>query len=368
MLLYYVALGMAQGVGSITARKLIEVAGGIEAVFRAGSSSLQRIPGVGPMLADRISDPGLLAMADSEMDFIARKGIRALCDTDEEYPLRLKQCHDAPLILYIRGNADLNPARIISIVGTRDPSEYGIRHTRRIVRELAERHEGLTVVSGLAYGIDVCAHRSALSEGVDTLAVLGNGFAHMYPAVHRQVAGKIEEKGALVTEFTSRVRPERSNFIRRNRIIAGISDATLVVESGTKGGALITAEMANTYNKEVFALPGRIGDRRSAGCNRLVRTQRALLVEDVRDMEYALGWEPRKGLTGEGQTALDRELDSDEQILIGILSDDCVHSIDTLCLRSGMPVSRVSSTLLKLEFTGLVFCLPGNAYRICRQP
>ena len=366
MLLYHVALSMAQGVGSITARKLIGMAGGIEQVFMENSRSLRRIPGVGPLLAGRIRDPELLAMAAREMDFIGKNGIRVLCYTDEEYPCRLKQCHDAPLVLFIRGRMDLNPAKMLSVVGTRNPSDYGIHHTQRIVRELAARHEDAVVVSGLAYGIDVCAHRSALTAGMGTLAVLGHGFDHMYPGVHRSVAGRIEEKGALVTEFSSRIRPERSNFIRRNRIIAGISDATLVVESGTRGGALITAEMANSYNREVFAVPGRIGDRRSAGCNRLLKTQRAMLAEDASDLEYILGWMPAEGSPVKRQTGLDRDLDSDEQVLVGILSDDRVHSIDTLCSRSGMPVSKVSSILLKLEFTGLVFCLPGNAYRICR--
>jgi DNA processing protein len=365
-LLYQVALGMIPGVGSITARKLIDHAGSLEGIFSEKQSSLQKIPGIGALLSKRVSDGGLLLAADGEVDYILKNNIRPLFYRDPDYPERLNQCHDAPLILYMKGTLDLNPARIISVVGTRSPTDYGMHHCRSLIRELAAGHTDAIVVSGLAYGIDICAHKSALDNQLATIAVLGHGFRHLYPAVHLAIAKKIEKKGALLTEFCSTTKPERNNFIRRNRIIAGLSDATVIIQSGLKGGALITAEMANSYNREVFALPGRIEDRCSAGCNRLIKSHRASLIENITDLEYLLGWTRRDQLAQGVQTSLFADLDGDEKIIIDLLSDRLVHSVDSLCLGSDMPVSKVSALLLKLEFTGFVYCMPGNLYRLCR--
>ena len=366
-LVYYVALGMVQGVGSVTARKLIEHTGDIEAVFREPVCRLRRIHGIGELLAPRIRDRNLLPRAAREVDYMLGHNIRALTYLDDEYPARLNQCPDAPIVLYMKGQLDVNPARILSVVGTRDPSDTGLQLCRRFIKELAEGHRDAVVVSGLAYGIDICAHQSAMKSSLKTLAVLGHGFRHMYPALHRPAARRIEKEGALLTEFNSITRPERNNFIRRNRIIAGISDATLVVQSGIKGGALTTARMAGGYNREVFAVPGRIGDRHFAGCNNLIKTHRAHLAESSADIEYILGWERKEEHKKQIQYSLVNELNQDEQILIGILSDRQVHSVDSLCTLTGMAVSKVSSLLLKLEFTGMVYCLPGNSYRLCVQ-
>ncbi len=360
-----VALGMVQGVGSITARSLIDLTGDIEAIFRESSQALQKIPGIGQLLAQRIRDNTLLTRAAGEVDYILKHNIRAISYLDPEYPDRLNQCHDAPIILYLKGTLDLNPAKIISVVGTRNPSDAGIHHCRRLIKGLAERHRDAVVVSGLAYGIDICAHQSALKNQMETLAVLGHGFRYLYPVVHRPVAGRIENEGALLTEFSSRTKPERNNFIRRNRIIAGISDATLIVQSGIKGGALITAKMAGDYNREVFAVPGRIEDKHSAGCNRLIKTHGATLVESSADIEYLLGWSSKYEQLRQTQDNRYYELGPDEKIMVDIMRDMQVHSVDSLCIRTDMPVSKVSSLLLKLEFTGWVYCMPGNSYKLC---
>jgi DNA processing protein len=365
-LLYQVALGMIPGVGSITGRRLIDHTDSLRDIFKGEHCSLQKIPGIGRELSKRIRDSELLLAADREVNYILKNNIKPLFYRDPGYPERLNQCHDAPLIIYVKGTLDLNPARIISVVGTRNPSDYGIHHCRSLIKELATAHRETIIVSGLAYGIDVCAHKSALDNQLPTIAVLGHGFRHMYPAAHWKIAGKIERNGALLTEFCSTTKPERNNFIRRNRIIAGLSDATLIVQSGVKGGALITAAMANAYNRDVFALPGRIEDKCSSGCNQLIKSQRASLIENIADLEYLLGWTKRdlQGLSV--QPSLFSDLEVEEKIIINLLSDRQIHSVDSICIGTDMPVSKVSAILLKLEFSGLVYCMPGNLYRLCK--
>ena len=237
---------------------------------------------------------------------------------------------------------------------------------RTLIRELGERHPELLVISGLAYGIDHCAHRSALECGLPTMAVLGHGLDYLYPSVHRNTASRIERNGALITDFPSGEKPEKSNFIKRNRIIAGISQATVVVESGIRGGALITADLANSYNRDVFAFPGRTSDPASAGCNSLIKTHRAALIEDARDLEYHLGWFPAGSPSGPAQKSLFRDLQPDEQAVIHVLESEGICSVDLISFQSGMPVSRLSGILLGLELSGLVRAMPGNCYGLVR--
>ncbi|MCK4746763.1 MAG: DNA-processing protein DprA, partial [Bacteroidales bacterium] len=222
------------------------------------------------------------------------------------------------------------------------------------IRDLAGRHPDLVVVSGLAYGIDHCAHKTALECGLDTIAVLGHGLKFLYPSIHRQIAGKIESSGALISDFPSGEKPEKNNFIKRNRIIAGLSEATIVVESGIRGGALITADLANSYYRDVFAFPGRTSDPSSAGCNRLIKSHKAALIEDYRDVEYLLGWEKSAEKTGDIQRTLFRELSNAEKSILQVLESEGESSIDLICYRSGLPVSRMSGVLLDLEFAGLI--------------
>jgi DNA processing protein len=254
-LLYRIALTMAPAIGPVTARRLISKAGSAREVFRLNRASLEKIDRIGPHLSQSIHKSALLEKADREMEFLERHHISALYFEDAEYPVRLKECEDAPILLYSRGSEGLNTKRALSVVGTRKASSYGKELCRSIVLDLGSRINELSIISGLAFGIDVIAHRAALEGGIPTVAVLGHGLATLYPHAHRETAKKICRQGALVTDFHSGMGPERNNFLRRNRIIAGMSDATLVVESAASGGALITADMASSYQRDVLAVP-----------------------------------------------------------------------------------------------------------------
>ena len=275
---YQIALTMAPAIGPITAGKLIKEAGSAKGVFQLTRASLENIPGIGPQLSASLRAPSLLEKAARELEFIQKYQIAPLFLHDLEYPKRLKECEDAPILIYVRGNTEMDASRILSVVGTRRASSYGKERCRSIVLELSERIEDLVIVSGLAFGIDIIAHRAALEAGIPTLAVLGHGLHTLYPHAHRETAKRITSQGALMTDFPSGMGPERNNFLRRNRIIAGMADATLVVESAASGGALITAAMASSYQRDVLAVPGRTTDDRSRGCNRLIKENVAAMV------------------------------------------------------------------------------------------
>lgn len=364
-LIYQVAMGLIPGIGSITARKLISIIGSPRQVFRERRGMLLRIPGIGELMAEKISTGGLLQKAEEEILFIEKNNIKPLYFKDTDYPARLNQCPDGPIIIYMKGDIEFNDGKFLSVVGTRTPTAYGIEITQKIIASLAEKGHHLVIVSGLAYGIDVCAHKAALKNGFQTIAVLGHGLQYLYPSAHYSVARKIQRQGALLTDFPGYEKPERNNFIKRNRIIAGLSDATIIVESGIKGGALITADLANSYDRDVFAIPGRVGDPFSSGPNQLIKRHHASLVENCEDIEYLLGWD-RKKKSMVVQAELFRELSEEEQALLNILSEVEKLEVDLLCIRTGIPVSRVSALLLNLEFAGYVTSLPGNLYRIRR--
>ena len=363
--IYRLALGLIPGVGSIGAKRLLAYAGSAEHVFGLSKSQLLEIPGVGSIMADRILDKSVFGRARDELGYIRNHNIDCMFYGDENsYPERLRYCEDGPIVLYSRGKLDVNGRKTLSVVGTRRPSSYGMDSCRKLIRDLAEKFPDLVIVSGLAYGIDHCAHKTALECGIDTVAVLGHGFKFMYPAIHRQTARRIESSGSLVTDFPSWEKPERNNFIKRNRIIAGLSEATIVIESGIKGGALITADLANSYHRDVFALPGRVNDPSAAGCNSLIKSHRAALIEDYKDLEYQLGWEePAEGKPVIQKTMF-RELTMDEKLILRVLESEGEPSTDLICYRSGFPVSRVSGILLDLELAGLIRALPGNCYRL----
>ncbi len=364
--LYKVALSMVPGVGSIGAKRILASAGSAEAAFRLERSRLLQIPGIGSLLADRIRDKGILEKARKELDYIRKNNIHCLFYKDDNYPQRLSYCEDAPLVLFTRGKLDSDSRKTLSVVGTRRPTSHGLEACRKLIRDLARRHPDLVIVSGLAYGIDHCAHKAALEFGLDTIAVLGHGLKFLYPSMHRSIAGRIEGSGALVTDFASGDKPERNNFIKRNRIIAGLSEATVVVESGIKGGALITADLANSYNRDVFAFPGRITDPASAGCNGLIKSHRAALIEDYNDVEYQLGWEAAEANRQFAWPSDTRELSTEEKSIIKVLESGGDSSIDLLCFHTGLPVSRISGILLDLELSGLILGIPGDCYRLNR--
>ncbi|MBK8883175.1 MAG: DNA-protecting protein DprA [Bacteroidales bacterium] len=357
-----IALGLIPRIGDINARKLVSHFGGVEAIFQESYRNLIKIPGIGSGLAASITDRSYLDIAEKEAEYITRNNIKAFFYLDANYPFRLRQCDDSPVIFFFKGDCDLDSAKLISVVGTRNATLRGKELCEKFIGRLAEGNPDLIIVSGLAYGIDIAAHKAALSYNLRTIAVLGHGVKTIYPSVHTPVARSIVNNGGLLTDFLSDALPERNNFLKRNRIIAGLSDATLVVESGIKGGALITADIANSYNRDVFAIPGRPDDQWSAGCNDLIRNNKAALVERAEDIEYFLNWKSEKSKLPIQRT-LFSELDENEKIVYELLVKNGELNIDTICRTTGIPVYKLSSLLLQMEFKGILKCYPGNLYQ-----
>jgi DNA processing protein len=360
---YLIALSMIQSVGSITARKLIAYTGSAEAVFKERKSALLKIPGIGSVLAERTSSPDLMVKAKKELEFCEKKNIQILSFYDKEFPLRLKTCEDAPLILYYKGENVFSKSKIISMVGTRKASPYGIDLINKFLSELSEKFPDVVIVSGLAYGIDYHSHKTALKYGLKTVAVLAHGLHTVYPWEHKNIALKIRDNGCLLSDFTSWMDPERNNFIKRNRIIAGLSDATIVVESGVKGGSLITADIAGSYNRDVFAFPGRVNDDLSSGCNQLIKNHKAGLIENCADLEYFMSWSAGSTNKNEQQRSLFVELTEEEERVLSYLKTNEKCSIDKLSIKLNIPLNKLSALMLNLEFEGLVRVLPGNLYK-----
>lgn len=359
---YRIALTMVPAIGPVTARKLIEKIGSARGIFKEKRETLQKIQGIGPRMAQSFNTSDLLLQAEKELEFLKRHHISALYYKDAGYPDRLKECADAPILLYARGSHGLNPSRSISVVGTRQATTYGKDLCRVIVLGLCAHLENLVVVSGLAFGIDVIAHRAALEGGIPTVAVLGHGLSTIYPHAHRETARKIIQQGALVTDFHSGMGPERNNFLRRNRIIAGMSDATLVVESAAAGGSLITANMANSYDRDVLAVPGRTLDQRSRGCNKLIRNQVAALVESAEDVLHHLNWNSdtkQEGRRVSPNTIFTRE----EKKLMELIQQHHPVGPGDLSTYSGLPIYVVLSLLTEMELKHWIAVEPGNLYQ-----
>lgn len=359
-----IALGLIPHVGDINARKLVSHFGSVEAVFSESYRSLIRIPGIGEVAARYITDRTYLDRAGREADYVTRHNIRTFFYLDDDYPFRLKQCDDSPVVFFFKGNCDLNTQKILSIVGTRNATQRGREICENIIAELAVNYPGLIIVSGLAYGIDITAHKSALRSGLFSIGVLAHGFSTTYPAIHKPTAEALTGQGGLLTDFCSDMLPEKNNFLKRNRIIAGLSDATIVVESGIKGGALITAGMAGSYNRDVFAVPGKPGEQWSAGCNALIKYNKAALIETGSDIEYHLNWQPVRKEKGVQKTFFP-EMDHQEREIYEYIMKEGELSIDELFRCSGIPISKLSSLLLQMEFKGFIKCFPGNIYKIC---
>ena len=356
-----IALTLIDGVGDVLARQLISYCGSPEAVFREKKKNLERIPDIGPKTAAAISAFRDFERAEKELEFVRKHNIRMFYYQDEDYPHKLKNCYDAPLLLYFKGSADLNHNRMVAVVGTRNATEYGKDFVNGLIRELGDMKA--IVVSGLAYGIDIAAHKACLQHGVETLGVIAHGLDRIYPGSHSTVARKMIGQGGLVTEFNSGTDPDRENFPRRNRIIAGLSDAVIVVEAAKKGGALITAELANSYNRDVFALPGRIGDSYSEGCNMLIKSNRAALIQSAQDIRYIMGWDDEAGKKSKViQKSLFNDLSDDEKMILQLLNAAGASQIDTIMIQTGMTQSKLASLLLSLEFAGCVRCLPGKLF------
>lgn len=344
-------------VGPVIARNLISYCGGVDGVFKESKKALEKIPGVGTKTAALILKKDFFQIAENELSFIEKKEIKPLFFLDEAYPSRLKPFDDSPILLYYKGTADLNCKRIVAIVGTRKPSVLNTTICEELVEEL--KTYNVLVVSGLAYGIDATAHKKCLDLGMETVGVLGHGLNKIYPAAHRQIAQKMIDQGGLLTEFTSDSKPDASHFPMRNRIVAGMCDALIVVETGKKGGSMITAQFGNEYSKDVFAIPGRIKDKHSEGCNHLIKTHRAALIDGAKDIGYVMRWDENPSPNLEKTTIL---LTEEEKTIADLMKQSEEITIDALTIASNFNPNEVASFLLTMEFKGLVKALPGKRY------
>ena len=362
--LYQIALTQIKGVGVAHARNLMEFMGDEEEIFKGSISKLEAIPRISKRLISEIRNPEVLRKAEKELEFVIKNNLHLIFYTDEKYPQRLNNCVDAPILMYAKEDVDFNGEKAISIVGTRNSTRYGNDFSREFIKELSLKFPDVQIISGLAYGIDICAHRAALENGLSTVAVLGHGLDRIYPYVHRQTAIEITKNGALLTEYPSETNPDGHNFVRRNRIVAGMADATIVMESGTKGGSLITADIANSYFREVFALPGRIHDKMSYGCNKLISENKALLLQNTENFISQMGWEMDERKILPRQTELFHDLTPDEEKVYEILKKDSPKQLNNLSIELNVPLTELLMTLLELEMKNIVTALPGGMYKI----
>lgn len=357
---YFIATSMLAGIGPILAKQLISYIGSAEQIFKEPISHIKKIPNIGPVLAHEIKTNNVLPLAEKELLFAEKNKINILTYIDDAYPNRLKNCEDSPLLFYYKGDVNFNHSKIISIVGTRSATDYGRSCTKELIQSIS--HNNPIIVSGLALGIDVTAHKEALTHNLQTIAVLGPQLTNITPVSHVKIAKEIVKNGAVMTESHSQTLYDNALYVKRNRIIAGLSDATIIVESKTRGGALITTEFANQYNRDVCAFPGNIGNKYSQGCNMLIKQNKATLIESGEDLEKLLNWDVNSNQKKHIQTALFRELHEDEKKIVDVLSNKTELSIDSIASIVNFPMSKTSSLLLQLEFDGIVKMLPGKRY------
>jgi DNA processing protein len=364
--LYYIlALQKIDGVGDIVAKKLLNHCGSAKAIFEAKASHLSGIDGVGSMLLKNLKDKSVFDKAESEIKFIEKNNIKVAYFQDENYPDRLKHCIDGPLLLFSSGNIDLTNRRIISIVGTRQITSYGTEFCKKLIEDLAPLNP--IIVSGFAYGVDIVAHQAAMDHNLQTIGVVAHGLNQIYPKVHKKYVAKVEENGGFMTEFWSDSNPDKENFVRRNRIVAGMAEATIVIESAEKGGSLITANLANDYNRDVFAVPGRVSDKYSQGCNNLIKTQRAHLLSSAADVLYILNWElssQTKNDKKSVQKQLFVSLEPDEQKIYDYLLKNGKELMDIIAIECDMPIFKISGMLLTMELKGVIRPLPGKLFEV----
>lgn len=363
--LYAIALTRVLPYQSQVQNQLLETAGSAKALYEARHSLKDIIPDVSDRLVAIVSQmDNHLSRAEQEMAFAEKNHIQILTRNDVDYPARLRDCDDAPCILYYRGSADLNCRHILSIVGTRKATEYGKAFCQRFLKDLVALCPDTLIVSGLAYGIDINAHRQALANGLSTIAVLAHGLDQIYPRMHRTTAIEMLHQGGLLTEFMSQSVADKINFVARNRIVAGMADATLVVESAEKGGSLITAGIAEGYGRDVFAIPGRVGDKASAGCNLLIRENRAGLLQSAEEFVKAMGWATAKSESEPVQRELFPELSSDEMVVFEALKGSEGKHLNLLTVETNIPIGRLSSILFEMELRGVVRLLSGGTYKL----
>ena len=327
------------------------------------------LPDATPRLIKALKDiSDAMRRAEKELEFDENHRIKPLVFNDDDYPQRLRECEDAPLVVYYRGTADLNKQHIISVVGTRHCTVYGQEIISKFISQLKELCPDVLVVSGLAYGVDIQAHRNALKNGFETVGVLAHGLDYLYPTAHRDTATEMLKQGGLLTEFMTSTNADKINFVRRNRIIAGTADATIVVESAAHGGGLITADIANSYGREVFAFPGNIGMPYSEGCNNLIRDNKAALITSAEDFVKTMGWEQDAKLKKAREKGIERqmfpELTDDETRIVNTLQHTNDLQANIISVKCGLPISTVASTLFNLELKGIVRLYAGGVYHL----
>lgn len=356
---YVLALQHVPNLGDASAKKLIRHAGSAEAVFKEKKAALLKIDGIGnTKLSDLFSSENMKA-AEEEMKFIQSNRIQTLFYLDSDYPERLRHCWDGPILLFQRGNIDLVNKKVLSVVGTRRATTHGIGFCEKLVEDLAVLD--IVIVSGFAYGIDITAHRAAIKNGLQTIGCLAHGLNQLYPAVHRKYVTDVDANGGFLTDFWSTDLFDRNNFLKRNRIIAGLSEATVVIESAEKGGSLVTADIANSYSREVFAVPGRPSDSQSKGCNMLIKSQQAHVLTSAADLVYMLNWQPQTPVKPI-QKQLFVELEEEEEMLYGYLKENGKEQLDLIALNCSIPTFRAATLLLNMELKGVVRPLPGKLF------
>jgi DNA processing protein len=354
------ALLRVDGVGDIMAKKLMNHCGSAEAVFKAKRTQLLAIDKVGEILYKKLQDSTVFKTAAAEVDFIKRENIRPVLFLENDYPEKLKHCIDAPVLLFTAGNISLDDRKIISIVGTRQVTSYGVDFCRQLIEDLASLNP--VIVSGFAYGVDIVAHQAAMENNLQTIGILAHGLNQIYPKVHKKYMAKMEENGGFMTEFWSLSNPDKENFLKRNRIIAGMAEATIVIESADRGGSLVTANLANDYNRDVFAVPGRVSDKYSQGCNNLIKSQRANLLTSAADLVYMLNWELEEKKKKPVQKQLFVSLEDDEQKVYDYLQHKGKELMDIIAVDCELPIYRISSLLLNMELKGVIRPLPGKLF------
>jgi DNA processing protein len=360
-LLYKIGLSKIAGVGAVTARQLVSYCGSAKAVFEASKKELIKIPNIGTVLAEAVITQDVLAIAEKEIDYIAANNIKALTYTDAEFPQRLKFQHDCPFLLFYKGNADVNAARVVGIVGTRKPTTHGEQICKEIIEGLLPYN--VLIISGLAYGIDITAHKKSLEMEIPNIGAVGHGLSHIYPTEHHKVAEKMVHCGGLLSEHTHDIKPDPRHFPMRNRLIAGMCDALLVVETALSGGSMISAELAFGYDKDVFAVPGRSKDKYSQGCNFLIKNNKAALVETAEDLANSMNWEVA-GKQKIIQTNLFVELTAAEQKIYDFVKTKTDVGIDDIGFNTALEPSQIAINLLQLEFKNMIKVLPGKRYSV----
>lgn len=353
------ALLKVDGVGDIMGKKLLNSFGDASAIFKAKNSQLAGVDGIGSVLLKNLKDKSVFEKADKELSFIKKNNIEVSFFQDENYPERLKHCFDAPILIFTAGNLNFKNKKIISIVGTRQITSYGTDFCKNLIEDLAPLDP--VIVSGFAYGVDIVAHQAAMDFNLQTVGVLAHGLNQIYPRTHKKYMARMEENGGFITEFWSDSNPDKEKFVRRNRIVAGMAEATIVIESADKGGSLITANMANDYNRDVFAVPGRVTDKYSQGCNNLIKTQKANVLTSAADLIYMLNWDIKEN-PKTIQKQLFVELGTEEQKIYDFLQKNGKELLDIIAIECNIPIFKLSGILIGMELKGVIRPLPGKLF------